>query len=100
MEVSVLKLSAVVFVIVIATWAWRVVNWIWLRPKRLEKFLRNQGLKGNSYKIYSGDLKEITLMAMEAASKPINLSDDIITRVFPFDLHTVKNYGMPSNISL
>ena len=94
MEVSVLKLSAIVLAIVITTWAWRVMNWVWLRPKRLEKCLREQGLKGNSYRIFSGDLKESTLMTKEAASKPINLSDDITTRVSPFLLQTVKNYGI------
>ncbi|GMN57790.1 hypothetical protein TIFTF001_026898 [Ficus carica] len=98
MEVSVLKLSAIVLAIVITTWAWRVMNWVWLRPKRLEKCLREQGLKGNSYRIFSGDLKESTLMTKEAASKPINLSDDITTRVSPFLLQTVKNYGEDSFI--
>ncbi|GMN57792.1 hypothetical protein TIFTF001_026903 [Ficus carica] len=100
MEVSVTKLFTVFVIVVTTTWAWKVVNWIWLRPKRLEKCLRKQGLKGNSYRIFSGDLKESTLMIKEAASKPINLSDDITTRVSPFLLQTMKNYGIYQYISI
>ncbi|XP_024018940.1 cytochrome P450 CYP72A219 [Morus notabilis] len=97
MEVSFLRFSSVLFaIILITTWVWRVVNWVWLRPKRLEKCLRKQGLKGNSYRFLFGDLKESISMYKEARSKPINLSDDITTRVFPFVLQTVQKYGKDS----
>ncbi|GMN25239.1 hypothetical protein TIFTF001_040683 [Ficus carica] len=93
MEVSVLKLCSVVLVIAITTWAWRVVNWVWLRPRKIEKCLRKQGLKGNSYRLLFGDLKENFSVTKEARSKPINLSDDIATRVVPFLLHSINIYG-------
>lgn len=72
----------------------RVVNWLWLRPKRLERFLRKQNLKGNSYRLGFGDFKEMGQMTQQAKSKPINLDDDIIPRVIPFHHQMVQNYGM------
>lgn len=99
MEVSVLITGTILFIILVTiTWAWRVVNWVWLRPKRLEKCLKQQGLKGTPYRLLFGDLKESYKMIKEARSKPINLSDDIATRLFPFVLQTVRNYGIISFI--
>lgn len=72
----------------------KVVNLLWLRPKRLERFLRAQNLKGNSYKLGFGDLKEMSRMIQEAKSKPINLDDDVFPRAFPFQHHIIQKYGM------
>ncbi|KAM3396003.1 cytochrome [Capsicum galapagoense] len=78
---------------------WRVLNWVWFRPKKLEKLLRKQGLKGNSYRILYGDLKDSSRMIEEANSKPMNLSDhDIAPRMVPFFLETIKKYGKNSFI--
>ncbi|KAI9083509.1 hypothetical protein K1719_034451 [Acacia pycnantha] len=74
----------------------RAVNWLWLRPKRLETCLRRQNLKGNSYRLGFGDLKEMGHMIQEAKSKPINLDDDIIPRVLPFHHQMIQNYGKNS----
>lgn len=73
--------------------AWRVLNWVWLRPKKLEKRLRQQGLTGNPYRLLVGDLKESAKMIEEASSRPLNLSDDIAQRVVPLFSQTMKNYG-------
>ncbi|OWM88555.1 hypothetical protein CDL15_Pgr002322 [Punica granatum] len=75
------------------TWAWRVLNWVWLRPKKLERFLRQQGLSGNSYRFLFGDLKETSRMFKDARSRPIGPSDDILPRVFPFVLQSVNTHG-------
>ena len=92
---SVLALCAKMLSIIITViWFWRVVNWVWLRPKRLEKCLRKQGLKGTSYKFLFGDLKESSKMIKEARSKPITLSDDVVPRVYPFVHLTVQKYGI------
>ncbi|KAM5573281.1 cytochrome P450 CYP72A219-like [Rosa sericea] len=89
-------LSIVIFSIL--TCAWRVLNYVWLRPKKLERCLRKQGLKGNSYKLLIGDMKESFMMLKQAQSNPINLSSchDIAPRVIPFVHQTVKNYGRDS----
>ncbi|KAL3812533.1 hypothetical protein ACJIZ3_013801 [Penstemon smallii] len=72
---------------------WRFINWVWVQPKKMEKILRAQGLKGNSYKFLFGDAKETATMYKESYSKPIGIHDDIAPRVMPFISKTVKTYG-------
>ncbi|PHT44233.1 Secologanin synthase [Capsicum baccatum] len=76
---------------------WRVLNWVWFRPKKLEKLLRKQGLKGNSYRILFGDMKDSSRMIKEATAKPMNLfDDDVAPRILPFILDSIKKYGKNS----
>ncbi|KAF5777977.1 putative secologanin synthase [Helianthus annuus] len=82
-----------VIVIILALSAFGLFNWLWLKPKRMEKFLRKQGLKGSSYRFFSGDLQEIVKLAVEAKSKPIKLNDDILPRVLPYEHKAVTAYG-------
>ncbi|KAM7497794.1 hypothetical protein LguiA_022208 [Lonicera macranthoides] len=93
MELIMYNSVAVICAVVVVLWAWRLLNWVWFRPKKLEKFLREQGLKGSSYKVLFGDLKKISSMMSEARSKPISLSSDIVPRVTPWILDAIKNYG-------
>ncbi|XP_059659702.1 cytochrome P450 CYP72A219-like isoform X2 [Cornus florida] len=93
MEIGIIVLCCVFVVVVVVILAWRVLNWVWLRPRKLEKWLRQQGLSGNSYRLLFGDLKEMSEMIKEAKSKPINLSDDIVHRVMPYILKSIHNYG-------
>lgn len=80
--------------VVVGVLTWRALNWIWLRPKRLEKCLKHQGFKGNSYRLFFGDTKDRDRMLVEAQSKPMpQLSHDYLQRVLPFVHHTVKKYG-------
>ncbi|KAG5545993.1 hypothetical protein RHGRI_018230 [Rhododendron griersonianum] len=75
------------------TCAWKAVNWVWLRPKQLERCLRDQGFKGNPYRFLYGDSKEFVPAIIAANSKPMEANDDnIVPRVIPFhqyffDLH-------------
>ncbi|KAF3685202.1 Cytochrome [Capsicum annuum] len=74
--------------------AWKLLNWAWFKPKKLEKCLRKQGLKGNSYKLIFGDLKELSKSLEVAKSKPLNVSDDdLAPRLFPYYVETIKKYG-------
>ncbi|XP_024632155.1 cytochrome P450 72A68-like isoform X1 [Medicago truncatula] len=79
-------------------WAWRILNWLWLKPKKLEKLLREQGLKGNSYRLLVGDMNDLLKMRKEATSKPMNLSDDIVPRVYSFVHQSVTKHGKNSFI--
>nr|QWX38541.1 secologanin synthase 6 [Ophiorrhiza pumila] len=81
-------------------WGWRILNWAWFKPKKLEKCLRQQGLRGTSYKLLFGDIKEYVKMEQEARSKPINFTNEIVPRVIPFVDKTIKNYGKNSYIWL
>ncbi|XP_047327638.1 cytochrome P450 CYP72A219-like [Impatiens glandulifera] len=78
--------------------AWRVLEWVWFGPKRLERLLRNQGFHGNPYKPINGDLNQILAMKTQAHSAPISLSDQdaVISRVDPFVHHTVNRHGKKS----
>ncbi|XP_021773940.1 cytochrome P450 72A15-like [Chenopodium quinoa] len=82
-----------IFGIVILTWVWKTLNWVWFNPKKMEKCLRKQGLKGNSYKFLYGDLKETFRMRQEAREKPIPFTHDYVDRVLPFLQQHIKKYG-------
>lgn len=81
-------------------WGWRVVNWVWVRPKKLEKFLRQQGLAGNSYRFLLGDTKEIAAAVHQARSQPMTFSHDIAPRATPTSHTTIHKYGTSSHLIL
>jgi hypothetical protein len=71
----------------------RAFEWTWLRPRRLERELRNQGLHGTVYRFLVGDLKENARFNREACAKPMPLSHDITERVAPLLHCTMNQYG-------
>ncbi|KAL1560602.1 cytochrome P450 CYP72A219-like protein [Salvia divinorum] len=79
--------------VVALIYLWKLLNWVWFTPKKLEKILRQQGFKGNSYKLFYGDFKEIGRIATEAVSKPMDFSNDIMPRALPIYHQTSKNHG-------
>ncbi|CAO2818917.1 unnamed protein product [Amaranthus hypochondriacus] len=80
--------------IVVVTGFLRVVNWVWLRPKRMERFLRQQGIYGTSYKLLFGDLKDMSSMRTQALKTPMNgFSNDYFPRVDPFRHQLITNFG-------
>ncbi|KAM0015289.1 putative secologanin synthase [Helianthus debilis subsp. tardiflorus] len=84
--------------LVILRWGWKLLNWVWLNPKKLEKWLRNEGYKGNSYKLLIGDMIELATMMKEGKSKPIPVTHDITSYALPFDHHIISKYGDKSFI--
>ncbi|XP_019165162.1 PREDICTED: cytochrome P450 CYP72A219-like [Ipomoea nil] len=87
---------AIVFLVCL----WRMLNWAWFRPRKLQKILRQQGLKGTDYKFIFGDLKKISKSVEDAKSKPINLSDDISPRALPFFIDAIQKNGENSFVWL
>lgn len=88
-------------VTVVVWWVWSALNWVWLRPKRIEKRLKEQGLKGNSYRPLVGDIRDMVKMIKEAKSKTMDPHDNnIAPRVLPFVVHTIAKYGMFSITAL
>nr|WEW62060.1 pregnan monooxygenase [Calotropis procera] len=81
-------------------WAWIILNWVWFKPKKLEKYLRQQGLGGSHYRLLFGDMKETAQMVKQAYSKPINFTHDIVPRVLPFIHKTINTFGENSFIWL
>ena len=88
------KLVITIVVVVIVRWGWNLLNWVWLKPKKLEKWLRNEGYNGNSYKLPSGDMAEFAKTVKEAGSKPIPITHDITSYALPFDHHIISKYGI------
>ncbi|KAJ9554673.1 hypothetical protein OSB04_018718 [Centaurea solstitialis] len=88
--VSVIGVAAVILVL----YVWRIFNFLWLKPKKMEKFLRDQGLKGTSYRFMVGDLKELEKLREEARSKPMSVTDhNIAPRVLTFFHKSVAAHG-------
>lgn len=82
-------------------WTWKLLNWVWLRPKRLERLLRAQGLQGNPYKLLVGDSAEMIKMMKENAKSQqptSSLSDDkdVSPHVFMFIHHIINKFGKNS----
>ncbi|KAL1299851.1 hypothetical protein HN51_044389 [Arachis hypogaea] len=95
--------TAICFIIVVPLvllWAWKLLNWLWLRPKRLEKLLRAQGLQGNKYRVLVGDSMEMINMIKEGAKSQqhntLSNDKDVAPHVFSFIHHTVQKFGKNS----
>ncbi|GJM93837.1 hypothetical protein PR202_ga10428 [Eleusine coracana subsp. coracana] len=74
--------------------AGRLLELLWWRPRRLERELRAQGLRGTSYRFLTGDLKESFRMNKEAGSKPLPLRcHDIAAHVAPFVHNAIREHG-------
>ncbi|KAK9071514.1 hypothetical protein SSX86_010083 [Deinandra increscens subsp. villosa] len=81
--------------VVVVLCAWKMVNMVWLRPKKLEKILMNQGFNGNKYKLVSGDMKESSKMFQQSKSKRIGIDDgeEVLSHVVPFHHHSLQKHG-------
>ncbi|KAL7164421.1 hypothetical protein ACSBR2_040353 [Camellia fascicularis] len=76
--------------------------WIWMGlivgvlglPKKLERLLRKQGLHGNPYRLFYGDIKDMMSITRQACSKPLHLHDNnVLPRVLPSHHHIANKYG-------
>ncbi|XP_044472844.1 cytochrome P450 CYP72A219-like [Mangifera indica] len=80
---------------------WVFVDWVWLKPKKLENLLRKEGFSGNSYRLLHGDTKEMFMVSKEAKNRPMSPgSHDIGWRILPFEHRIISNYGKNSFIWL
>ncbi|KAH7651918.1 Secologanin synthase protein [Dioscorea alata] len=78
---------------VLLVWAWRTLDWVWFTPRRLERELRRQGLRGTNYRILYGDAKDFVRLAKEAGFRPLPLHcHDIASRVLPL-FHKAITYN-------
>lgn len=78
----------------------RVFYSIWWKPKRLERCLKQQGIRGNPYKPLIGDMKDFMKQITEAWSKPMSLSHRIAPRVDPFTHNTIQKHGKLQEMSI
>ncbi|KAL1821350.1 hypothetical protein ACET3Z_016219 [Daucus carota] len=94
------KVTGSLFLAYVVVVAWRLLNWVWIRPKKLEKMLRDQGFKGNSYRLLYGDIRELAALKKQARSKRIGLSDDILPLVAPTVHAAISKHGKKSFVWL
>ena len=73
--------------------AYRAAQTFWLRPRRLDRALRAQGLTGTEYCFPAGDLKENARLNDEARSRPMPPCHDVVPRVMPHLFNTIKEHG-------
>ncbi|KAK3419819.1 hypothetical protein EUGRSUZ_G00584 [Eucalyptus grandis] len=76
------------------TCAWKLLCLFWLKPRKLERCLRQQGLNGTSYRLSFQDLRDNMRMSKQAQSQTITpFSNDIAPRLLPFFHRSIKKYG-------
>ncbi|KAL8240431.1 hypothetical protein R6Q59_013786 [Mikania micrantha] len=102
MDAVVTNTLAISCALAVVVCALKFVNLLWVRPKKLEKFLNNQGFKGNKYRLLFGDTKELSMMFQQskANSNHINIDDgdEIISQVMAFKHQSLQKHGR-SNIT-
>ncbi|KAF8696976.1 hypothetical protein HU200_036622 [Digitaria exilis] len=75
----------------------QLLDRLWWQPRRLERVLRAQGLRGTSYRFLTGDLKDMARLNQEAWSRPLPLRcHDIAPRVIPFLYKNMREHGKTS----
>ncbi|CAM0881359.1 unnamed protein product [Alopecurus aequalis] len=75
----------------------RLLDRLWWRPRRLERELRAQGIRGTSYRFLVGDLREQGRLNKEAWSRPLPLRcHDIGPHVAPFLSDSIREHGKVS----
>jgi len=84
-----------VIVAVIPLWAVKMVNALWLRPKRLEKLLRAQGLHGDPYSLSppTSNQNQSEVQQQKPDSESFALSDDVAPRLSTSLYYTIAKYG-------
>lgn len=90
---AVVAVAVSVILVIFVNLARKLVNRLWVRPKRIEKYLKEVGFSGNPYKFLHGDMAEFSRISEAAMSKPINFSHDVGARILPYQHHLVEKYG-------
>ncbi|KAL9297988.1 hypothetical protein ACSQ67_023884 [Phaseolus vulgaris] len=85
-----------VIIAVLPIWAVKTLNSLWLRPKRLEKLLRAQGLHGDPYSLSRPSSNHNQPPQDTPHSESFVLSDDVAPRIFTQAHNTVAKYGKNS----
>ena len=91
--VFVASVAISVILALLAHFALKLYQRLWIRPRKMEKQLKELGFKGNPYRFLHGDMKEYFSIAQAANSKPINFSHDIGARVLPYEHRIVEKHG-------
>lgn len=93
MEATWALLVTSVIVAVSVTGAVKLLNFLWIRPRKLEKILRKQGLDGNRYRPFIGDIGDMTRVIKAEQLRSIQLSDDASPHILAYDNDILNKYG-------
>ncbi|XP_028763685.1 11-oxo-beta-amyrin 30-oxidase-like [Neltuma alba] len=89
--------GAIIGVIIVIRWGWKMTMWLWVNPKRLETALRRQGLEADPYKFWVGDLIRMVKMQQQAKTLALPIhSHDLVPHVLSFVHHVVNKHGKNS----
>lgn len=75
------------------SFAVKFVKWAWLKPKKLEKLMREQGLNGNPYRLLIGDMVDLVSATKQEQSKSIQFSDHLPPHTLPYYHRIATKYG-------
>ncbi|VAH00038.1 unnamed protein product [Triticum turgidum subsp. durum] len=77
-----------------AVWA---LEWAWWRPRRLDRALRSQGLRGTAYRPVAGDSPLMQRLNREARSRAMPLGcHDVVPRAMPLFHRAMQEHGKMS----
>ena len=73
----------------------QVLEWAWWVPRRMDRALRAQGLRGTRYRLLWGDLREDQRLIAAAKTTPVSVDrpHDILPRVAPLLHHAIQEHG-------
>ncbi|KAI8539356.1 hypothetical protein RHMOL_Rhmol09G0176200 [Rhododendron molle] len=71
----------------------RLLHRIWWTPIRIQRVMNSQGIRGPSYRLIHGNIKEILNMKTATMSKPMGLSHNIFPRLDPHLQSWLNIYG-------
>ncbi|KAL4184707.1 hypothetical protein AMTRI_Chr10g226840 [Amborella trichopoda] len=76
----------------------RLISFLWWRPKRTQKLFRSQGIKGPSYKLLLGNLKDLAQIKQQHKSQTqkgvATSKHDIVSGIMPHINVWRKKYGL------
>ncbi|KAJ8442505.1 hypothetical protein Cgig2_022388 [Carnegiea gigantea] len=86
------------FVVILLSWLIRVicetVSFYWLTPRRIEKIMEKQGVRGPKPRLLIGNLLDMSSLVASSTSKDMPvISHDIVPRLLPHYLLWSRKYG-------
>ncbi|XP_028763757.1 cytochrome P450 716A67-like [Neltuma alba] len=89
--------GAIIGVITVIRWGWKMTMWLWVNPKRLQTALRRQGLEADAYRFWVGDLIRMVKMQQQAKSLALPIrSHDLVPHVLSFVHYITNKHGKNS----
>ncbi|KAH6771534.1 hypothetical protein C2S52_016337 [Perilla frutescens var. hirtella] len=95
MDLAALGVLIVTSIVVAALvkWGVKLLNWVWFRPRKLEKFLREQGMNGTCYSPFLRDVRDCISSMTDEQPKTLQLSDDILPHLYRCYMQNLSKYG-------